>query len=72
MRIWVISAPSPPLPLLPPTQPAKDDPECVKVLAMPQGIIMCVDRRYEDWFGKGIETVTGHPLASIVQEQVRQ
>jgi len=45
-----------------------DDPDVVKVLAMPQGIVMCVDARYKDWFGKGSDECTGKPLLSLVEE----
>ena len=52
------------------TQPAKEDASCVKLLAMPQGIIMCADKLYEDWFAVDPASIIGHPLSNIVHDQV--
>ncbi|WIA17635.1 hypothetical protein OEZ85_014441 [Tetradesmus obliquus] len=46
-------------------RPALEDAGAVKAWIMPGGIMLCVDARFTDWFGKSPVDCVGRPLSSL-------
>lgn len=44
---------------------AAEDQSTVKVYITTKGTVLCMDRRFSDWFGYSNEELLGHPFSTV-------
>lgn len=47
------------------------DPDVIRAWVTPAGAMLCVDRRFTDWFGRGMAECAGRPFAAMSEQPAR-